>query len=874
MKPHRSAPPPPPAPPSAIHTAYDASPLAVSEIGTPSHHRHQPGGGHAPAYFDNSAEMPPAPPSLSLVDSSFDQNAHANAVQVGILRGRLQGLQHEATSSKRDLKDLSDKLTAVTTKLSEQKVQNSSLTHKYSGALAKLSAAEQSQKQLEDALLSEKRGHAETKDLLEALRRQLSDGEKTMEELQHQLSSKPSVDPAMLHALKDRSQLIPTKEVLDREGQLRRERDQAAEQSLSALDRLLVGQEEAETTLFVCRSAVLSAATDLESRLSHTENVLDALREQMVTYAKEMDVETTRILQSLMTENKELWTQVTKMRFDLDRANSELAARAKRQADSVSKDQHEYTTKQLQLLEEKLKRAQQTMEQQTVAEREHEERMKQLLQQVQSQKQHIDMLERDLAAATKDGDAKAKELDSALVQYNQRGQELSELQAIHLHQTSQLRSLTDQLHAVQETYEVEGRQQLRLLQSERDDALEALQRSRSDLEDALQRLAALERELENRTQYFNVYKSTTEEQNAALSRQLQDELTHSRQIFERELEDLRREVAERTTEYHLVCRELDEERSERNGLRAGQRSLEDETDRLRQELQHQQNLASKLDERANRLAQELEQAKAAQQQAEGRAREASLEAQRALQASGQVQDMLEEERTRHATYVTTIETDWRENDRSRQAMQDEIKRLRQRVGEADQLRQLKDRMEKDKEQLMSENVRLHQQYQDVQQANVQLQQSVTQLKSKLGSSTQLSSQMEDLQRRLAELPSLRQAADEARLEALRAKEEMESLRMERDGMSSRLEFFLEASRSAAKKDSDLDQLFRDASNQVRRLDRQIEEAHSRSGLRMTPSSSSLDGGAAAAGGGRSATRGVTFESPNGRARSPVRPWRI
>jgi chromosome segregation ATPase len=806
-----------------------------------------PASGNTSGYLDEPSDVDAAAVAAAA-------GGNPNAVQMGIMKGRLQGLQHELQTSKRDMKDMSDRLTVTTTKLNEQKVQNSALTHKYSSLMTKLSETEQAEKQLEETLVNERRNAASIREAADRYRQEVQDQEETIAQLKHQLSAKPIVDPSIAIAIRDRNQYLPTREVVERQQIVVREKETLLEQMTTALDRLVLGQEEDETTLFVCRSAVLSAATDLETKLAHTENVVDNLNKLFQQYAHEQEEETTRMMMSLMNENKELWTHVTKMRYDLDRSNSELAARNKRQAEWIPKDQHEYTLKQVSLLEERLKKAQQTIEAQTTTEQTVEEKIRDLIQQLNSSKMHCDALEADLDQSQSTLRERELELDTLHAIVKQKSQEVIELDTLQQHQAAQIRSLTEQIDVLQETFETEGRLQLRRAQSERDEALDALTRLRSDFEDALHRLATIEKELDQRTSYFNSYKVSIEEQHGSYARTLQEELAHNRSLFERELEDLRRELADRTSELHAVTRELDEERADRQGTKAALRTSDEETVRLRSEVNSLQASLGRSEDRIKKLSSELDAVRQQLSQNDHKRNSHQQEVQRLEANVAHLEELLVEERQRHAAHATAIEADWKESDKSRHSLHEEVKRLRTRVSESDQLRSLKERMEKDKEQLMSENVRLHQQYQEVQQQNIDLQQTITTLKSRSSSSSALTSQMEELQRRLSELPSLRQAVDEARREAMRFKEEMESLRHERDEMSTRLEFFLEESRLAAKKDNDLDRLFRDATSQVRRLDQQLEEVQ------------------------RSATRrGVTFGertgSPNSARRSPVRPWR-
>jgi chromosome segregation ATPase len=397
---------------------------------------------------------------------------------------------------------------------------------------------------------------------------------------------------------------------------------------------------------------------------------------------------------------------------------------------------------------------------------------------------------------------------------------------------------------------------LRQAQAERDEAQETSVRLRSDLEDAVQRLGALERELESRTTYFANYKGSLEEQHAAYAHALQDELASNRQLYEREIEDMRRELSEQTAEMHLLEQEVEQERGDRQAAKAAARTLEDEVARLRVESSSQSQTTAKLEEKLRKVSSENEQLRQSQATLETKLKEKSSEVQRLTTVVESQETVVREERTMVQQQHSTLEADWKESERLRQQLQDEVRKLRQRVAEETQWKSLKDRLDRDREHLMAENVRLHQQYQEVQSQNVQQQHVINQLKARMSTSASQSAQMDDLAKRLAEIPALRQAAEDSKQEAMRAREQLEVARQERAEMAERLEAFMEETRTLSRKDQELEQLFRDASQQVRRLDHQIGEAA------QTQQQTKGSRGAA----------GAARRSPSDR-NSPVRPWR-
>ncbi|PWU87222.1 hypothetical protein C4B63_97g17 [Trypanosoma cruzi] len=124
---------------------------------------------------------------------------------------------------------------------------------------------------------------------------------------------------------------------------------------------------------------------------------------------------------------------------------------------------------------------------------------------------------------------------------------------------------------------------------------------------------------------------------------------------------------------------------------------------------------------------------------------------------------------------------------------------------------------------------------EVQQENVALRESLQLLKGKLLNHEQISQQLEDVQERLKQLPMLRQAAEDAKCDAMRASQETEMLRQERDAMAVKLDFFLEESKQAAKKDEEWTRIFRDAAEQTRRLSGQVSVVKKQQQSHFSPS---------------------------------------
>ena len=850
-RPYRDAPLPPPT--QVFASGASDSPAAVvgylSDIqSTPLHYaaapqqplRHQQ---------DSAAELDFSVDGLA----SGSGVGPGSAAHYGILKGKVQGLQLEMSKLKRELKEANDKYASASAKLNEQKVQNNSLLHRYNSTVSKLSAAEQCEKQLEEAIMAERRSHQETRDALQKVEKQRDEFEKATASLRATIAAFQTQEESVRQkaAAPDRSQFVPVGEVIDLDQRHQVHHSSVIEHITSSLERLMVAQDDDETTLFVARSAVLSAATELDARLSSAENQLDLLRKNLQLYSHDLEDETSRMALSLMSENKELWSHLTKMQYELDRSNTELTLRSRGGKDFVSKDQFEYLSKQYDAQEEKLKRAQKTLEDQTAVEAQVEERIKELALQLQSEQVRAQSLEERLEESARTVQEKERQISEHVEKIRQMQSHISEVQTTNTHLTTQVTTVTQRLKHTEDTQVHESRASLRQAQSERDEAVETNQRLRSELEDAVQRLGALERELESRTTYFSNYKSSLEEQHAAYAQALQDELLNNRQLYEREIDDLRRELSEHASELHQAEHDLEQERIERQAAKATSRGLEEECDRLKHETQLQAASVSKLEEKLRKTQTESEQYRQSQSSLEAKLREKTSEVQRLTTVVESHETTVREERSVIQQQHSTLEADWKESERLRIQLQDEVKKLRQRVAEETQWKTLKDRLDRDREQLMAENVRMHHQYQEVQQQSVQLQNTINQLRSRVSLTTSQSSQVEELHKRLAELPACRQAAEDAKQESFRLREQLEVARQERNEMAARLEAYMEEGRALSRKDQELEQLFKDASHQVRRLDHQIEEVSI-----GKPRGGGLD----------------SKKSPVER-RSPVRPWR-
>jgi chromosome segregation ATPase len=189
-----------------------------------------------------------------------------------------------------------------------------------------------------------------------------------------------------------------------------------------------------------------------------------------------------------------------------------------------------------------------------------------------------------------------------------------------------------------------------------------------------------------------------------------------------------------------------------------------------------------------------------------------------------LQGLIEEERRRHTVSVESIELQWKEVDTRRQELEEEVRALRLQLSEMETIKATNTRMERDKAQLMHENSRLLSQYEEVLRHNNDAQAMIARLKSRDSNGPKNQATVEELQRRLSELPSIRQQLDESKRESYRLREEISALVREKNELESRLAHYAEETRRTLRKDAEFERVVREASSQVKRLDQQIDES--------------------------------------------------
>jgi chromosome segregation ATPase len=745
------------------------------------------------------------------------------------MKGKLKAQEQEMARMKRELKESTDRASSLATKLNDLKLQNNGLTHKYGSTMDKLSEAEAYVKQLEDNLLGEQRAHQVTKDSLERLRLQSRNRDEQSATATRQLEDRIARLQDQLqeadHASQSRG-LSDQQRVLFVETQekLQRQNEDLLESFKDSIERLCNARDEDEASLFVARSSAISTASELDSRLTSATAQLDALRIAFSTFVEEVDVDTNDILRGLMNENKDLWTRVSKQQFEIDQLSGLHAAekRKAKDAEGPARQQLEYLQQLLAASEDRLAKSRDTIDAQTHKERELEERMQAVLDEDKLLQQRLEQAQLDRTAALRsetDAISRARELGAQAQNAELEREEVER----HNHRLLQdVQRLDSELRIVRESVTNDTRMTISQLRSERDDATRSYEQASEQLAEVLAKLSTLQRELDVKQEQYEGFKTRLEDAHAAYKDTLQEELTNHKALFEDQIAALQKELSERSAEAHAAAADAEKYRLELQAERNKTLRADDAIRSANDEAKEAAQVARRLEERVRTLTLERDAARSS----------ASSEASRAADLDNlvtQLRQAIDTEDTRHNNEMQRqiqqfrhLEAHKKELEEQKKTIIDEVYKLRIRASDETAVAAMREKAERDRRTLQQENERVQAEFAEAQNKMAGMSATIAHLRQRLGSVILLQAQKEELQRAVAELPQLRQQVEEYESELRRVSEETRALQRERDEMSSKVEDYLEKMKEATRKDYDHHRVLREATMQVRRLDRQIE----------------------------------------------------
>lgn len=778
------------------------------------------GGGHA-------GTIPLSATSAGLLYSTAGASVE---LQRSLMAQQLQQSNREVEELKKELAELSSRLHSTRVQSNTQKKEQAALTHRYSTVVEKLNAAELSMQSLEDQLVQERAKRQELQANYEAAVLQQRDALWEKERLERQMQQLESRSRGGLSQqevqclLEDRRQYIPAVEVRRMQSEVETKHRGLVDHLVSALDSLQGGSEEGATQLFVARSGVLSAATDMETRLQCAESTLQAVQLQYTTFLESTEAKTREWMAGLLQENGELWRQLTALQGEQDVMASALRLKGGGAGSFVSLEEHRYVQRQLEVMTERLAAAQKIVESQTELLYTHEAEMKELVSTVESLQRQLQQSVAD-GAAEKTARAQTSEAlveaDAALQKATADIQDLQEAMVENRRRTERVLA---EVKKEQSTMQAEYESQLRQLSLDCTAAEDAAMAAQQSLCDKEEQLAKAERSIEEMVSQTGELKQQMLDDQNHLTTSHANELSMLRTVLEQEIETLREQLDATKASERRMTRDCEETAAKLDSLTTVVQSME-------LAAQEQEAERSRLHEQHAAALQQVREANAEVERLRSSLGEDSSTAQTLRRRN----ELLEKEKadlaaelaastTRQTERYESLHRDWRSAEKGRASLQEELRVVRVRCGELESAAQAQQRQTNDKEYLMRENLRLHEQYHAQQKEMVGLREQIRSLQANQEDEQHLAQQLAELHRRLEELPQLRAAADAARRDAFKAKEETEMLRMERDALVKKLDNFMEEAKQSARVDGDFDRVCREASSAAQRLVKQVSTA--------------------------------------------------
>ncbi|KAG5507666.1 hypothetical protein JKF63_06615 [Porcisia hertigi] len=775
-------------------------------------------------------QSPQTPQGLGMPLGSVGQPHMGDAsldFQRRLLQQQVQQAHREMGQLKAELQETHARLTDARQELNEQKVTYTSLSRRYSAVVEKLTATETDVKALEERLVKECNQRHQVQTEREEQRLALREAEWSQERLQRRLQlleASRGLDPKEVQRrLEDRSQFIPTVEVQRMQTEMHNTHQALVDRLLTTLESLTTSSEESQTNLFVARSSVLSAATDVDARLQRAEATLDHVDKQWIEYRDGTERETHEFLLAVMSENKDLWQQLTLLQNEHAVVVSEMRLRTT-QGGSVPMEEHAYTQRQLEIMTERLGKAQQLVESQTALARAHEVEMTELMEANNSMQQQLEELQRQCAQHEQASNQKSSSLSEADAALRESSSQIEKLHSMLHEERLRAEAVVSEMKATQRTMQDEYSARVRQLEHDcevADDTATTLQRT---LEETNAKLDVVGHNLRTQSKEYEAYKQQTAAELAEAQARQRDGLQRVREVMEEELASLRSRLEEAQNAVRAAEREKEAAAARENSAVVEHRTLQRDLADLQEELERLRAQHKEDVEQRQRAHAEAEQLRAASGEGSTLAQELQRRCDALSKEKVELATALADEKSRQEQRYAALHADWRASEKARALVHEEVKTLRTRCAELENARMSEDRQTQDKEQLMRENIRLHEQYQLIQKECTGLREEVKALQQRSVGDAQWSKQMKDLQQRLRELPELRQAADAARRDALMAKEETEVLRRERDQLSKKLDAFLEDAKQQAQRGDCFERVCREASAAAQRIGGQVSSA--------------------------------------------------
>ena len=771
----------------------------------------------------------PGTPTAALLDDP-------SLLQGNILRGRLTGVQSDLQKSKKEAKIAIEKALQMSIKLNEEKLSKASLYSKYGNAVERVKQFDERMKEAEEIMRNEKMHHKQLQGMLESLRDQLKQKQSVVDQ-QAQTIKKQQID-------RD-AEIKGWKENLDRTSgtaeALRDKQTQFMEHFRlllsDSMDRLSEERDRKDAIFTVATSELSTTITEQQQILHRLQLEAETMRDSVQFLVKDVEEGNNALVITLLRENKAIWAQLNQARAQLARYKESSQSRASKLTEAHLKEQLENMQLENKKLEEKLDRANASLTNNVKKGQEHERNFQQIMDSLKG----ADLEKNRLQESFSETQATIKDLRDQISILERQGSESGLLKKT-------ISDIKSELHAERERFRIEAdnhHSEILNLRSESErrvsEEISKVKRKCTDLTSENDRL---KKDSIKSVEQLASLKRQAEDDRSTVIPKLKEELQATKSMYDREVNELRRELTDTTQELAEIQKSSDKERMDTTKMRLEFTSLSNSVVNLKSENatlhQESKRVLAKLSDKSRDYDSK-------------RTEHAELES--ALRSVEQEHHRLVKEKTddnrrndedvrilKHQLEITTKRSE--EFEAKHITLEREIRALQLAAGRDGSGRRAKEELEKDKELLAQENQRILREYEQVNEQNTRLLSEIAKCREKGSNEQLLHDQISMYQRQLSQMEHQADELQEAREQAALAEGELEELRRERDAIQSRLDSMLEESSNLVRKEAELDHCVEAADLQIKRLEQQMERASvytSRSSIR-SPFSTSPNGG--------------------------------
>eukprot|EP01060_Flectonema_neradi_P040748 TRINITY_DN9403_c1_g1_i3.p1 TRINITY_DN9403_c1_g1~~TRINITY_DN9403_c1_g1_i3.p1 ORF type:complete len:691 (+),score=194.85 TRINITY_DN9403_c1_g1_i3:42-2114(+) len=661
--------------------------------------------------YGKPARPPPSTPTAYRTGSPFSSAPGTptaailedpSLLQGNIMRGRLTTMQSDLQKAKKEAKISAEKALQMSIKLNEEKLSKASLYTKYGNAVERVKQFDERMKEAEEIMRNEKMHHRELQKTLESLRDQLKQ-KQTVVDQQATTIKKQQLD-------RD-AEVKGWKENLDRTSgtaeALREKQAQFMEHfSLllsDSMDRLSEERDRKDAKFTVVTSELSSTITEQQQVLHRLQLEAETMRDSVQFLVKEVEEGSNALVITLLRENKAIWAQLNQARAQLARYKESSQSRATKLTEAHLKEQLETLQSENQKLEEKLDRANASLSNNVKKGQEHERNFQQLMDSLQG----ADLEKKRLQESFEETQSIIKDLREQISVLERQGSETGLLKKT-------ISEVKTELQAERERFRIEAdnhHSEILSLRSESERRVsEEITKIKKKCTELTSENDRLKKDLLKNNDQLSSLKRQAEDDRSSVIPKLKDELQATKNMYDREVEELRRELADTTQELAENQKSADKERMDTTKMRLEFTALSNSVVNLKSENatlhQESKRVLAKLSEKSRdydgkrtELA-ELESALRSLEQEHHRVvKERADEVRKNDDDIRIVRQQLEAATKRCEDYEA-----------KRLALEREIRSLQLAAGRDGSGRRVKEELEKDKELLSQENQRILREY--------------------------------------------------------------------------------------------------------------------------------------------------------------------